>query len=224
MMDADELKQRAAAVAWWHGGMDLGHGVITHGGTNPESALLPRVQLPERLDGLSVLDVGTWDGYMAFVCERRGASRVVATDSFVWDNGQPNGGTGRNGFDLAREVYGSRVEGVHCEVLDLSPAILGTFDLVLFLGVLYHMRHPLLALERVAAMVKRGGTLIVETHTIPDSGNVMRFYPGSEWRDDPTNWWGPSVDCVMSMLRDVGFSDVAHVSQSNDRAMFHARW
>lgn len=221
-MQTDELRRRVDEIAWWHS-MDLGHGIVTRGGTNPESALLPRVQLPVRLDGLSVLDVGTWDGYMAFVCERRGAFRVVATDSFVWDNKQPQGGTGRSGFDLAHEVYGSRVEGVYCDVLDLSPAFLGTFDLVLFLGVLYHMRHPLLALERVGAMVADGGTLIVETHTIPDSGNVMRFYAGDEFRGDPTNWWGPSVDCVMSMLRDVGFSDIAHVSQSGDRAVFHAR-
>lgn len=227
-MDANELRRRADAVAWWHGGMDLGHGVITKGGTNPAVALLPRLHLPERLDGMSVLDIGTWDGFMAFECERRGAARVTATDSYVWN--KKYGGTGKAGFNLAHEAYNSNVIGACYEVLDLDPWHLGTYDLVLFLGVLYHMRHPFLALERAASMVAPGGLLIVETHIdmMEDDKPAMRFYPGTELAGDATNWWGPNPACVEAMLRDLGFIDVQNMSFTSSwigmgRVVFHAR-
>lgn len=224
---SEDLAGRAAGVAWWHGGMDLGGGVITRGGSMPKTDLLPRIELPPDLTGKTVLDVGTWDGFMAFECERRGAAKVVAVDSFVWSaerSAAVAGSTGRAGFDLAHEAYGSKVEAVVCEVLDLSPQTLGTFDVVLFLGVLYHMRHPLLALERVAAMT--GELLIVESHVIGGDANtpVMRFYPKDELEGDFSNWWGPSTSCIDAMLHDVGFDDVRMVHDwGGMRAAFHAR-
>ena len=99
-----------------------------------------------RSKGLSVLDIGAWDGFFSFECERRGASRVVAADYFSWHG---SGWGTKAGFTLARDVLGSKVEDVDIDVMDLTPERVGTFDLVLFLGVLYHLRHPLLALERV---------------------------------------------------------------------------
>jgi tRNA (mo5U34)-methyltransferase len=228
-MNAEELRRRADAVSWWHGGMNLGQGVVTHGRVTPSQSLLPLLDLPD-VTGKSVLDIGAWDGYMSWECERRGAAKVVAVDSFEWDLetskwAVPNGnGTGRAGFDLCHEVYNSKVIPVVCEVIDLAPEqVGGTFDVVLFLGVLYHLRHPLLALERVASVV--GDLLIVETHTAMNDTTTpaMRFYPGSELNNDKTNWWGPNVACVSSMLHDVGFTEVTHVSQRHDRAVFHAR-
>lgn len=110
------------------------------------------------------------------------------------------------------------------EVLDLSSATLGTFDVVLFLGVLYHMRHPLLALEKVAAMVAPGGLLIVESH-FENLGDApaMRFYPGHELNGDDTNWWGPNPACIEAMLHDVGFADVQEVERWGTRIAYHAR-
>ena len=66
------------------------------------------------------------------------------------------------GFELARKALDSKVEDLSIDVLDLSPERIGEFDLVLILGVLYHMRHPLLALERVASVTK--DQLVLETH------------------------------------------------------------
>ena len=116
----------------------------------------------------------------------------------------------------------SRVIPVHCDVLDLDAARLGTFDVVLFLGVLYHMRHPLLALERVAPLVEN--LLIVETHAdLHDmSAPAMRFYPGDEINHDPTNWWGPNAACLQAMLLDVGFAHVKLSPGAGGRVVAHA--
>lgn len=225
-MNAETLRDRAAAITWWHT-MNLGHGLVTRGQVNPAVDLLPRLHLPD-LTGKTVLDIGTWDGFAAFECERRGASRVVGTDSFSWGDELralwPNA-TGRAGFDLAREAFDSSVEGVECDVFDLPTQGLGTFDIVLFLGVLYHMRHPLLALEYVAEMAH--DLLIVESYIAPHrEGDApsMRFYPGSELNSDPSNWWGPNVPCVKAMLQDVGFTVTDVWTDSVlSRAVFHAR-
>ena len=80
--------------------MDLGHGVVTHGQDNSPRKL-KRLKLPESLAGRSVLDVGAWDGFFSFEAERRGAKRVLATDSFVW-RGEVEWAD-KSGFDLAKQ-------------------------------------------------------------------------------------------------------------------------
>lgn len=182
--------------------MDLGGGLRTVGIHDPLTRL-PLLGLPESLAGLSVLDVGAWDGFFAFECERRGAARVVAADYFSWHG--PGWGT-KAGFEMAREALGSRVEDVDVDVMDLAPERIGTFDLVLFLGVLYHLRDPLGALERVASVTR--GTTILETvvDCVGVSRPVVAFYPGQELNNDPTNWWGPNPAAVIGMLQAVGFS------------------
>ena len=156
-MTSDELKQQVAAIRWFHR-IDLGEGMVTPG-LDDTAAKLRRVRLPEDLRGRSVLDIGAWDGFFSFEAERRGASRVLAVDSFCWSG---EGWGSKAGFQLARSVLRSKVEDAEMEVLDLAPEKIGTFDVVLFFGVLYHMRHPLLALERVASVT--GSHLILETN------------------------------------------------------------
>lgn len=224
-MDKDTLATRAGAVKWWHGGIELGHGIVTHGTTQPAVTLLPYLRLPADLSGKNVADICTWDGYMAFECERRGAAQVIAVDSFAWQHpGDPltGGHTGRAGFELAHEARQSKVIPILMDVLDLSSTKLGTYDLVLWLGVFYHMRHPLLALEKVAALAH--DLLIVETHidmTQVDAP-VMRFYPGAEINNDPTNWWGPNPACVCALLADVGFTHIEWAPSVPGRAVFWA--
>lgn len=220
------LQQRVDAIDWWHGGMTLGEGVVTWGRTLPASTLLPYLALPDDLSGKTVADICAWDGFMAFECEKRGA-HVTAIDSFAWDKRNASltkHTTGRDGFDLAHDALNSKVHPVHCDVLNLDRKALGTFDIVLFLGVLYHMRHPLLALEKVVALCD--DLLILETHADTAGGDVptMRFYPGEELNDDPTNYWGPNVACVEAMLKDVGFAGVELIPDGRvGRPVFHAR-
>jgi len=206
-----QLRRRAEEVRWFHS-LDLGHGVVTRG-QDRDPRRLERMGLPGDLSGKTVLDIGAWDGFYSFEAERRGAQRVLATDSFSW---QARGeGTGKRGFDLAREALGSGVEDREIDVMDLSEDEVGTFDVVLFLGVLYHLRHPLLALERVASVT--GGLLILETEVDLALGRrpAMAFYPGEELREDWTNWWGPNPAAVVAMLRAVGFSRVEVVSPNS---------
>jgi tRNA (mo5U34)-methyltransferase len=217
-MDRSELKARADAIRWYHR-IDLGHGVVTPG-VDDTRLRLARLDLPTSLAGLTVLDVGAWDGFFSFEAERRGASRVVAADYFAWHG--PTWST-KAGFELARAALESRVEDLDVDVMDLSPERVGTFDVVLFLGVLYHLPHPLLALERLAAVTR--GLLILET--VVDMVGVGRpavaFYPGRELNGDPTNWWGPNPAAVEGMLRTVGFTDVRPVTPVPSAAYRAAR-
>jgi tRNA (mo5U34)-methyltransferase len=187
------------------------------------------------MSGMSVLDVGAWDGFFSFECERRGAARVVATDWFAWHEAARGS---KESFELARDALGSRVEDVEVKVEGLSPVQVGTFDLVLFVGVLYHLRNPLRALDAVASVTE--GRLILETHVdLSLRGRpAAAFYPGEELHGDHTNWWGPNPAAVEGMLRAAGFTDVHKIfprsrayelaravrrRSQQGRAVFHAR-
>lgn len=212
------LQQRVAEIKWFHS-MDLGHGVHTPGRYVPADHL-DRIGLPERLDGQTVLDVGAWDGFYSFECERRGGI-VTAQDGFCWGLGDSWGS--KAGFLLAREALASHVKDVTCDVLDVSPErVGGTFDLVLFLGVLYHMRHPLLALERVASVAK--DQIILETHVdmLDWARPAVAFYENDECEGDVTNWCGPNPAAVEAMLRAVGFRRVVRHALWKTRLTVHA--
>jgi tRNA (mo5U34)-methyltransferase len=199
-----DLRKQVEELRWFHS-IDFGNGVVSRGIDNSVKRLTT-LHLPARLDGLSVLDVGAWDGFYSFEAERRGAARVVAADHYAWHGVGWGTGRGKDGFSLARQALGSRVEDIDIDVMDLSPERVGVFDVVLFLGVLYHLPNPLLALERVASVAK--SLLILETvvDMIGITRPVAAFYPGRELNDDPTNWWGPNPPAVMGMLRHAGFS------------------
>ena len=197
--DIEKVKVEIADVNWYHR-IDLGDGIVTPGVDDTPNRMAP-LELPSDLSGKSVLDIGAWDGVFTFEAERRGASRVLATDSYCWSG---EGWGTKEGFLTASRILGSRADDLEIDVMDLSPDRVGTFDLVLFVGVLYHLRHPLLALERVASVT--GDQLIFDSHTakVEDPDPVMLFYPGTELNDDPTNWWGANPPAVEAMLRDVG--------------------
>src|SRR4051794_5646669 len=206
MPDGD-IRAEAARVNWFHS-IELEPGFVTPGRADT-SAQLARLHLPD-LTGKTVLDVGAWDGFFSFEAERRGAARVVALDTFSW---QPRGeGAGKAGFELARRALRSKVVDVELDVLDITPESAGgTYDVVLFLGVLYHLRHPFLAIERLRAVT--GELLVLETHVdlIGTRRPAAAFYPGTELEDDWTNWWGPNPAAVIGMLEQAGFSDVQRV-------------
>ncbi|HVN52046.1 MAG TPA: DUF1698 domain-containing protein [Acidimicrobiales bacterium] len=207
-MTSSDLRARVADIQWYHT-MELAPGVRTPGVNDPLQSI-ERLHLPADLSGRTVLDIGAWDGAYSFEAERRGAARVLATDHYSWGGG---GWGTKSGFELARECLGSSVEDRTIDVFDLSPGSVGTFDLVLFLGVLYHLKDPIGALEHVASVTD--GMAIVETEV--DLMLLRRpaaaFYPGTELNADPTNWWGLNPAAVCGALRAVGFREVEVVAR-----------
>lgn len=202
------LLKKIKQIQWFHH-IDLGEGIITPGAVN-NFRTLKRLKIPQDLSGKTVLDIGAWDGFYSFEAEKRGAKRVLATDSYCW---QKNVWSGKKGFELARKQLKSKVEDMNIDVMDLSSKTVGVFDLVLFLGVIYHLKNPLLALEKVFQVTKKH--LILETHVDLNfiRRPVMVFYPGKELRNTSNNWWGPNPQAVVAMLKTVGFSRVEIVSR-----------
>jgi tRNA (mo5U34)-methyltransferase len=188
------------------------------------------LRLPD-LRGKTVLDIGAWDGYFSFAAERLGASRVVALDYYTWATDpavigprasdaafppassqpwDPIGLPGKMGFDLARDVLGSKVESVFGDLLTLDPADLGQFDVVLFLGVLYHSRFPSEMLERVASLTRE--TMILETESFTLKGYeelaLGEFFETDELNNDDSNWWSFTEAALAGMCRSSGFAAV----------------
>ena len=124
---------------------------------------------------------------------------------------QGEGWETKHGFDLAKRVLNSRVDEMLIDPMELSPERLGTWDVVFYCGILCHMRHPLLALERVASVTK--GVLIVDTHLdlMFARRPAAAFYEDTEAGHDPTNWWGPNDAAVRAMLRAAGFNKIQRV-------------
>lgn len=219
-MTPEELRKRAAQVRWFH---SYDFGPVQTKGMVPADHLglmYNELKLPP-LRGKTLLDIGAWDGYFSFRTEQAGAE-VTALDSVSW-NGDSTP-RDKSGFQLAHEWYNSKVRSVHMEVCDISPRVLGTYDVVLFLGVLYHMRHPAYALERVASVAR--GLVVVESHVRMDiRGNtpMMVMYPGLELNNDPTNWYGPNPAAVITMMEMAGLKDCKMVTHRNgtDRMIFH---
>jgi len=211
--DRNLLSERVAALRWYHR-MPLPGGIVTPG-VSDAPRVVSRLRLPESLAGKSVLDIGAWDGYYSFACAQRGAARVLATDSFAWSG--ESWGT-NEGFLLARDALKLRdiVADQQIDVMEISPErVGGTFDVVLFLGVLYHLRDPISALERVASVC--GGLLILETEIALDwlPFEAARVYPDRELNEDDTNWYAYNVKALAGLLRRAGFKDVAVVYRTS---------
>ena len=216
-VEPDRLRELVAGREWFHT-INLGHGVITPG-IDDTPAKLNWLDFPESLNGKSVLDVGSYDGYFAFESERRGAARVVASDKHCWESvGIADG----RGFDIAHWALGSRVEKRLISVEEISPASVGMFDVVLFLGVLYHAQDPMRYLRHMFSVCSE--TLILETHTDGNDHDepMMVFYPKGALNGDPSNFWGPNVACVEAMLYEVGFGNVEVIWQKATRLVVHA--
>lgn len=211
-MTKNDLRYRVAEIQWFHS-IDLGNGIITPGMYKDPQRKLIELGFPDNMEGKTVLDVGAWDGFFSFEAERRGAARVLATDSFCWN--EESWGS-KKGFLLAREALQSRVEDKTIDVMDLSPELVGTFDVVLFLGVLYHLRHPLLALEVIASVTRDLLILETETDLVDLRLPAMAYYPDKELNNDPTNWWAPNPAALCAMLKTVGFrrTEIVHHPRS----------
>jgi tRNA (mo5U34)-methyltransferase len=215
---SEELRRRISALGTWFHNMDLA-GVAT----SPNHFLgdYPRVKwkrfshaISADLSGRTVLDIGCNGGFYSLEMKRRGADRVVGIDTDLRYLAQAR---------LASQVTGLEIELRQLSVYDVEE--LGRqFDVVLFMGVLYHLRHPLLALDLIREYVahdlfvfqsiQRGNSDILplksdypfEETTIFERTDFPRLhFIEGRYANDPTNWWFPNRACVEAMLRNAGF-------------------
>ncbi|MGH8575865.1 MAG: class I SAM-dependent methyltransferase [Gammaproteobacteria bacterium] len=152
--------------------------------------------------GKRVLDIGTWDGLWSFEAESLGASSVLATDintqrSFT-DQGPAT-------FEFAKRIRGSNVEYKEVSVYDLD-SLEQQFDIVVFFGVLYHLRYPQLGLARIRNILKDGGLLLMETAILLDTDDTIiqtdhrKIFP-----NDVSTWNAFSGPALVSLLKESYF-------------------
>jgi tRNA (mo5U34)-methyltransferase len=198
-----DFSQELAARGWYHSFV-LPDGTRFEGCNTIEilRERWSRFPLPAELHGRRVLDIGAWDGWFTFEAERHGAT-VTAMDCVEIPN-----------FQRVHRALASRADYRILDFYELPEARLGSFDFVFFLGVLYHLKHPLLALEIVCALT--ADTAIVESF-VTDAPNwrehendvpTMEFYETDELGNQLDNWIGPTVTCLMAMCRAAGFARV----------------
>ena len=211
-----------SAKGWWHS-FELPDGARIDG-VHPVPVLKQRIAqfpIPEDLHGRRVLDIGTWDGWFAFEMERRGAD-VVAIDN--WDNPR---------FHQVHAMLDSRVEYRQMDMYELTPERIGRFDIVLFMGVLYHLKHPLLALERVCALSSEMAAVesfvLRERHSPAENVEkraVLEFYETDELGGQTDNWVAPSSPCLLAMCRTAGFArvELRNIAEFGDSVACYRRW
>ncbi len=216
-LEPEEIQRRVAQHGRWFHEIEVAPGILTPGEDSNRLKLpiLDELGLPRDARGMRVLDIGCSDGFFSFELERRGAS-VVAMD-FVSETS--------TGFAVARELLGSRVEYRTDNVYSLSKKAFGEFDLVLFLGVLYHLRKPLAALDAIRDVLREDGRLFLATVLIDDfvllpngstttldelhpqlaSLALWQAYPGDSLNGDFTNCFAPNSLALRVALEEAQF-------------------
>ena len=199
----NDLSAGVAAHSWYHS-IEL-PGEVTTPGVVDSRRVAPRYRLPASLAGLRVLDIGAWDGFWSFEAARLGADDVLATDSFSW-NGS-NWGS-KEPFLFARRALGleGRVRDLDIDPTDLTPeAVGGEYDVVLFLGVMYHLEDPIGVLRRVASCCR--GLLVLETESTLNwlPFPAARVFPDDSLNGDATNWYQYNARALHGLLREMGF-------------------
>jgi len=193
----NDFLEELASKGWYHS-FELPGGARIDG-------VMPIAWLRERwarfpisadLSGKRVLDIGPWDGWFSFEAERRGA-QVTSIDREEIEN-----------YVRMHRRLGSKADYRTLDLYELPTAGLGRFDIVFCLGVLYHLKHPVLGLEIVCALATE--VAIIETFVIEGNPEipVMEFYETDELNGHMDNWVGPTVSCVLAMCRTAGFARV----------------
>jgi tRNA (mo5U34)-methyltransferase len=191
--------------------LELADGTIIPGliGIDALKARLRSFPIPDDLRGKRVLDVGAASGWNSFEMERRGAD-VVAVDCVEFEE-----------FHMARTLLGSKVDYRILDVDELTPESIGRFDYVLFFGVLYHLRHPLLGLERICALTTEAAfveSFVTDAGPDPGAACTLEFYETNELGGQIDNWCGPNTNCLMALCRAAGFARVVFEHQTDRRA------
>jgi tRNA (mo5U34)-methyltransferase len=218
----EDWHQRLSKQGWWHS-FELPDGTLIEGvnSLDAQKARIAQFPIPADLTGKRALDIGAWDGWFTFELERRGAE-VVAIDR--WHNPR---------FREMHAALGSRAEYRKMNVYELDPSQLGRFDVVLFLGVLYHLKHPLLALERVCSVTDDFAAVesfALTDHFLPgmrvEEHSLLRYFERDEFGGQFDNWFAPTPRCLVEMCRTAGFAraELAAVHDYGAVVACYRRW
>jgi tRNA (mo5U34)-methyltransferase len=213
-----KLQTEAFAKNTPYHSLELNDGTVIQG-IIPVANLRARLEqwpLPADLRGKRVLDIGAASGWNSFECERRGAD-VVAMDCVAYEE-----------LEFVRRVNESKIEYAVIDMEELTPERFGFFDYVLFFGVLYHLRHPLLALENVCSVAR--DTAFIESFVVDETPSPERcyieFYETDELGGQIDNWCGPTTQALLAMTRSAGFprAELRYVDQRRGGVLAHRRW
>jgi tRNA (mo5U34)-methyltransferase len=214
-LSQEEKREMIERVKFWYHTIDLGDGLLTPGWEHIRKLNQAMLDfLPVSFKGLSVLDVGCWDGLFSFEAERRGAARVLGIDNHSGGDGcsqEKLVSQKEEGFKpliTVKAILDSHVEYQTKNVYDLAPENVGLFDCSIFFGVLYHLWHPMLALQLIRQVTKK--CLFIETHVneaIDPSQPLIRLYRGGE-KYEGTTWVGPNLLGLYEMLLLAGFQNI----------------
>lgn len=225
-----------ANTAGWFHSVDLPQGISTPGGRGWE-ARSKSFNIPSIVSGRSVLDIGAMEGGDTFNAERHGAASVTVCDVdnyFGYDLGRNSAwdeiverylaaraagpdqewafmNAKRLGFELCRRARESNAKRISASIYDLDPAVHGVFDVTFCFGLLYHLRHPLLAIDRLRAVT--GQVALINNQIAGTGDHEMRFY-AETWRGSHTNWFVPTPECFLDMLTSSGFRKLEVVAIS----------
>jgi tRNA (mo5U34)-methyltransferase len=208
MIPAGELEARVNALSWVHR-IDLGHGIVTPGTwTTPKLILEAFANMD--FAGAKVLDIGCWDGLWSFEAEKRGAHEVYATDLLSQRHGTSET------LLLAREALGSHIRYYpSLSVYDIDSLGVCDFDIVLFSGVYYHLKHPLKALAGIRKTMASGGTLLIEGEVLRGPRtSYARFFYHDSFHSDFSNWWVPTLPCLRDWVQSSYFEIQREYSES----------
>lgn len=208
-----QIIEKINSVKHWYHRIEIIPGLITPG-INDTQTFLKLLDLPNDCSGLKVLDLGTRDGFFAFELEKRGAE-VLAIDYYSDE---------QTGFKVVAELLGSKVKFIQDNIYNVSVNKYGIFDIVLCLGLIYHLPDPLRALNIIRSVCKN--ELYLETQVLdnailmPDGNfvslksiseqleqlSIMQFYPSNSLNSDFSNFWAPNMKCMENMLIETNFS------------------
>lgn len=178
------------SMTWVHS-IDLGNGLKTPGRWGDHNPVLVRAIRDVDFTGKKVLDIGCWDGLFSFEAEKRGAAEVYATD--LVSQRRDDGPT----FRFAQRVLGSKARyHPNVSVYDIESLGVGDFDVVLFLGVYYHLKDPLRAFSALRRVMRDGAIIVIEGAIFNRPGCFANFFYKEKYFDDATNWFVPTVECL----------------------------
>jgi tRNA (mo5U34)-methyltransferase len=209
--EISRLIGRLNELGWYHS-IELPDGQVIPGLQTLEQlrTRIARFPLPADLTGKRALDIGAWDGWFTFEMERRGAS-VLAVDSARQET-----------FFEAKKLLNSKAEYLVEDVCYLTPQEVGYFDIVLFFGVLYHLKHPLLALERLCEVctdILCMDTLVIDEPARPEDRPVLEFYETTELGGQYDNWCAPNTQCLLAFVRTAGFVNPRLITVAETRGV-----